>query len=275
MDKKLLHGFSLGTAAWQDGYRERRALVARLHGGAGRVVDLNRIERARLAKLGEGRPDALADALVPPSLRQLLESGPLGLQRAAQALRYAEKWASGGARGATPEAKGGMPGMPGMPDAIAPPAGSYALMACLPRPLAVKACDGRPMDRLCVQGPGATLPALSGPTVAIVGGADGGAAGCCIAAESPRGPVLGAWLHVGPLPGGEMAVEAGGGRSAAPMSAWADLAPPPLLPGEVLFLPAPMLRLPVAAPGGGVVIETPFDRLEIEYGPEPVHPVIQ
>jgi hypothetical protein len=259
MEKKSPQGLSLGTATWQDGYMERRALVARLPGDHGRLVDLNRVERVRQAQLGEGRPDALADALVPPSLRLLLESGPLALQRAAQALRYAEKWRKRG----------------GIPDALAPAACACALLPCLPRPLAVRAGGGRILDRLRVRGPGAALPALSGPTIAIVGGADGEAAGCCIAAESPLGPVLGAWLHAGPLPQGEMALEAGGHRSAAPLDAWADLAPPPLLPGEVFLLPAPKLRLPAPAPGAWVAIETPFDRLEVEYGPEPVHPVIQ
>jgi len=259
MDKKLSQGFSLGTAVWQDGYMERRALVARLHGGDGRVADLNRFERVRQARLGEGRPDAMADALVPPSLRQLLETGKLGLQRAEQAFQYAEKWRKKG----------------GIPDALAPVAGSYALLPCLPRPVSIRASDGRPLDRLRVRGHGSTIPALSEPTVAIVGGAKGEVAGCCIAAESQSGPVLGTWLHIGPLPEGELAIETSGHRSAAPLDTWTGLVLPALMPGEVFLLPAPKLRLPRPVPGARLVIQTPFDRLEIEYGPEPVHPVLQ
>ncbi|NTV76339.1 MAG: hypothetical protein HGA66_19325, partial [Holophaga sp.] len=45
----------LGTACWAEGPTERRALVAQLPSDPARVVDLNRLERLRLAKLGEGR----------------------------------------------------------------------------------------------------------------------------------------------------------------------------------------------------------------------------
>jgi hypothetical protein len=252
-------GMALGTAVWQDGYMERRTLVARLPGDPSRVVDLNRVERVRLAQLGEGRPEAVADALVPPSLRLLLESGPLGLQRAAQTLLYAEKWRRKG----------------GIPPELAPAAGSFVPLPCLPRPLSVRASDGHPMDRLCIQGPGAALPAFSMPTLALVGGAAGGLAGCCIAAASPRGLVLGAWLQVGPIPEGEIMVEIGSQRSTAPMNAWKDLVPPPLLPGEVFLLPAPKLRLPSSAPGTRVAVETAFDRLELTIGPDPVHHLLQ
>ncbi|HEY3270044.1 MAG TPA: hypothetical protein VGJ89_02420, partial [Geothrix sp.] len=63
----------LGTAAWSEGPLERRALVGRL--ASGRLADLNRIEAIRLRKLGEGDPERLAEALVPASLRRLLEGG--------------------------------------------------------------------------------------------------------------------------------------------------------------------------------------------------------
>ena len=80
----------LGTAAWSEGPVERRALVGRL--ASGRLADLNRIEAIRLRKLGEGDPERLAEALVPASLRRLLEGGPRALARAKQTLAYAEKW---------------------------------------------------------------------------------------------------------------------------------------------------------------------------------------
>ncbi len=41
----------LGTAVWNEGPAERRALVARL--ASGRLADLNRIEAVRLRKLGD------------------------------------------------------------------------------------------------------------------------------------------------------------------------------------------------------------------------------
>ena len=70
----------LGTASWTEGAAERRALVAPLP--SGRLADLHRIEQLRLKKLGEGDPERLAEAMVPPSLRRILEGGARALARA-------------------------------------------------------------------------------------------------------------------------------------------------------------------------------------------------
>ena len=75
-------------------------LIAPLPSDASRLVDLTALEAIRLAKLGEGDPEALARALVPPSLDALLASGPRGLARARQTLAYAQKWEN---RGILPE----------------------------------------------------------------------------------------------------------------------------------------------------------------------------
>jgi hypothetical protein len=256
----LPHGIKLGTAVWKDGFSERRALVARLPGDTSRVVDLNRVERIRLAKLGEGRAESLADVLVPSRLRQLLESGPPGIQRAAQALSYADKWHQ----------------KTGLPEEFAPAPGSYKLLPCLPRPLAVRTSLGYFLDRLTIQGPGAVLPAISEPTIAIVGSNDGKYAGCCIAANSPIGSILGAWLYIGQLPQCGISIEIGAYKNSTPADLWSELTPPPLRAAEVLLLPAPMLRLPNnISPKDKIIIETPFDRLEISYGTDPVHPTVQ
>jgi hypothetical protein len=254
------YGIKFGTAVWSDGAFERRALVAPLPGGAGRVVDLNRVERVRLAKLGEGRPEALADALVPSSLRLLLESGPKGLQRAARALSYAEKW----------QQKKGIPQM------LAPQRGTYKLLSCLPRPLAVRASQGHFLDRLNIFGPGAALAAISEPTIAIVGSTEDNYAGFCIAATSPIGPGLGAWLCIGQLGGGDLSVEIGMNNYTAPTDIWSDLILPKLRPAEVFLLPPPMLRLPNnVSQEDKIIIGTFFERLEINYEHEPVHPILQ
>jgi len=257
------HGIKLGTAVWKEGFSERRALVAQLPGDTSRVVDLNRVERIRLAKLGEGRAESLADVLVPSSLRQLLESGRLGIQRAAQALSYADKWHQKN----------------GLPEEFAPALGSYKLLPCLPRPLAVRTSLGYFLDRLSVHGPGAVLPAISEPTIAIVGyvgSIDEKCVGCCIAASSPIGPILGAWLYIGQLPQCSISIEIGAYKNSTPADIWADLTPPPLRTAEVFLLPAPILRLPNnISPKDKIIIETPFDRLEVRYGSDPVHPTLQ
>ncbi|MCL1909225.1 MAG: hypothetical protein FWG12_07685 [Holophagaceae bacterium] len=254
------HDIKLGTAIIDDGGSGRRVMVAQLPGGGGRVVDLNRIELLRQTKLGEGRPDVLADALMPHSLRQLLCSGPRGIQRARHTLSYAEKWHQ----------------KSGLPEGLAPRPGSYRLLPCLPRPLSIRTSQGHFLDRLNVHGPGSTLPAVSDPTMAIVGSTDDKYAGYCIAATSPIGPVLGAWLCIGQLQSGDITVKIGANENSASIDAWADLIPPKLNPSEVFLLPPPMLRLPpIAPPEGQIVIETSFERLEICYGAEPIHPVVQ
>ena len=118
--------------------------------------------------------------------------------------------------------------------------------------------------------------AVSEPTIAIVGSTEPEYAGCCIAANSPLGPILGAWLYIGQLPQGNISVEIGTYKSATSTNVWAELTPPALRPAEVFMLPAPMLRLPNnISPEDKIIIETPFDTLEINYGAEPIHPMVQ
>jgi hypothetical protein len=74
----------------------------------------------------------------------------------------------------------------------------------------------------------------------------------------------------------DFSVEVGGKIYSASSSAWEGLVPPRLLPGEVFLLPPPMLRLPdILPPDGKLAIEISFERLEVNYGQEPVHPMIQ
>ena len=108
----------LGTAVLGGAEPQRQILVAALPSDSNRVVDLNRMERARQAKLGEGRPDRLADAHAPTSLREVLEAGPRALQRLRQTLAYAEKWHRRG----------------DLPETLAPRLAEIRLLACLPRP---------------------------------------------------------------------------------------------------------------------------------------------
>ncbi|MCL1894269.1 MAG: hypothetical protein FWG02_08570 [Holophagaceae bacterium] len=255
----LQQEIKLGTAIFKEGASERRAMVA-LMPGTNRVVDLNHVERLRLTKLGEGRADALADVLVPTSLRQLLESGHRGIQRVAQTLAYAEKWHR----------------KSGLPERLAPTIGTFKQLPCLPRPLSLKTSLGHFLDRVNIHGSGATLPAIPEPTIAIVGSTDTKYAGYCIAATSLIGTILGSWLCIGQLQQGEISVGIGTNIASASIDTWADLMPPKLYPAEVLFLPPPMFRTPtVVSAGEKIVIETYFDRLEFTLEPEPLHPIVQ
>jgi hypothetical protein len=74
----------------------------------------------------------------------------------------------------------------------------------------------------------------------------------------------------------DISVEVGEKTYKASTMAWEGLIPPRLLPGEVFLLPPPMLRMPdMAPPDGKLAIEISFERLEMSYGQEPVHPMIQ
>jgi hypothetical protein len=249
----------LGTAVWSEGASERTALVAELPSDPGRVVDLNRLEHLRLAKLGEGWAERLAAALVPPALRQLLEGGPRAIHRARQALAYAEKWHKRG----------------GLPEALAPRAEAVRMQACLPRPLAVRRWDGSPLDRLAVQGPGAVLASLPAPTLALVGLHGERPAGCCLAVEHARGVVLGAWLELDPDWEGALELSLGGQRRRLPLEAWSGLALPPLRPAEVLLAPPPHLRLGLGAPGLAVRLASAFDSLAMSLAEGGVHATVQ
>lgn len=247
----------LGTAVWSEGPGERRALVARL--ASGRLADLNRIEVMRLRKLGEGEPERLAEALVPASLRRLLEGGPRALARARQTWAYAEKWD----RRAT------------LPATLAPSPEAVELLPCLPRPTALRRLDGRWLDRLAVRGPGAELAAPPQPGLAALGLAGGGMAGYCLALEEAGGAVLGAWL-TDEWPTGQLELKVGAARRTAPLKAWEGLELPLLRAGEVILLPPPRLKPFSELVGGAEVrLSAGFDQLVLRLGPEGVHPTVQ
>lgn len=251
----------LGTVTWSEGPAERRALVAPLPSDPGRVVDLNRVEQVRLRKLGEGQFEALAAATVPPSLRQVLEAGPRAIQRLRQTLAYAEKWARRG----------------GLPASLAPALAQVRTLPCLPRPALVRMAEGRQLDRLAVQGPGARIGDLPHPTLAVVGLHGGAPAGFCIALPTEGGgAILGGWLWVGDLEEGTLELRAAGQSRVVDFSVWEHLEATPLRAGEVLLLPTPRLRaLQRLQPGEEVEVRTPFETLLLEAGPDQPHPTLQ
>lgn len=246
----------LGTAAWPEGPGERRALVGRL--ASGRLADLNRIEAIRLRKLGEGDPDRLADALVPSSLRRLLEGGPRALSRAKQTLAYAEKWDRRGT----------------LPASLAPLPDGADLLPCLPRPSALHRADGTALDRLAVRGPGVEIGELPRPGLAVLGQAGGGVAGFCLALEEGGSALLGAWM-VDAWPEGDLELRAGAARRGTSLGAWEEVALPVLRPGEVLLLPVPKLKpLQELLPGAEVRVATAFETMVLRAGPEGIHPTV-
>jgi hypothetical protein len=249
----------LGTATWSEGASERTALVAELPSDPGRVVDLNRLEHLRLAKLGEGWAERVAGALVPASLRQLLEGGPRAIQRARQVVAYAEKWARRGS----------------LPESLAPRADQVRMLACLPRPLALRRWDGSALDRLAVQGPNATLASLPVPTLALVGLHGEHPAGCCLALEHARGVVLGAWLDLDLDWDGALELSLGGQRRRLPLDAWRGLSLPALRPAEVLLAPPPHLRLGHAGAGLEITYVSAFETLSMRLEEGEVHPTMQ
>lgn len=247
----------LGTAVWPEGPASRRALVARL--ASGRVADLNRLEAIRLRKLGEGLPEALAEQLVPTSLRRALEGGPRALARIRQTVRYAEKWDRRGT----------------LPEALAPALASVQMLACVPRPAALRRLDGHRLDRLSVKGPGSELLSLPSPSLAAVGMAGGAVAGFCLCLEGDGETVLGAWL-ADEWPTGSLELKVGGTRRSVPLKAWEGLALPPLHAGEVLLLPAPKLKpIPELLAGAEVRLSAGFEQMVLWRGPEGVHPTLQ
>ena len=248
----------LGTAVWSEGPSERRALVAELPSDPGRLVDLNRLEHLRLAKLGEGWAERMAEAMVPPSLRQLLEGGPRAIHRARQVMAYAEKWHKRG----------------GFPESLAPRMENVRLLPCLPRPLALRRWDGTSLDRLTVQGPGAALGSLPLPTLALVGLRGGGPAGCCLAMEHGQGVVLGAWLELDLDWDGALDLSLGAQYRRLPLDAWRGLAMPSLQPAEVLLAPPPHLRLGQGAPGMEIKFTSSFETLTLHLG-DRVQPTLQ
>ena len=250
----------LGTASWPEGASVRTALVTPLPADPLRLLDLNRVEFLRLAKLGEGRAEALAAERVPEDLLRLLECGPRGFQRVRQAVAYAEKW----------EARSGLP------LELARPASSLALLPCLPRPVRIRRWDGRVLDPFAVRGPGATLAGVPVPGLAWVGMAHGAAAGCCLALEEgPGSPVLGAWLETQVDWEGGLTLAAGGRRRRIPLDPWRDLLPREPLPGEVVLAPPPQVRVPAAPAHSEVRVSASWEVLPLRLGEAPEHPTVQ
>ncbi len=247
----------LGTAVWAEGPLERRALVARL--ASGRLADLNRIEAIRLRKLGEGDPEQLAEALVPPSLRRVLEGGARALARVRQTVAYAEKWDRRGT----------------LPETLSPPLEAVDLLPCLPRPSSLRRMDGQSLDRLAVRGPGAELSAPPQPCLAALGLAGGTMAGLCLALEEGGSAVLGAWM-TDEWPRGSLELRAGSTRRTAPLRAFEGLELPPLYAGEVMLLPPLKLKpLPDLMAGTEVRLSAGFDQLILRLGAEGIHPTVQ
>ncbi len=253
----------LGTAQRVEEGRERRFLASPLPADPGRLVDLQGVEAERLRKLGEGEPEALAQALLPASLRRLLEAGPRGLQRARQALAYAEKWARRG----------------NLPPSLAPSVEDLKLLPCLPRPSSLRLPEGGYGDRLGLRGPGARLPWTAGASwrasLAVFGQAGGRPAGFALVLEAGSAAVLGAWMHTDIRLEGELELEARSGARRAPLAAWADLELPPLRPGEVQLLPFPIWEPLPLLPGDRARLETPFDSLDARVDREGTHPTLQ
>jgi hypothetical protein len=249
----------LGTAVWSEGSSERTAMVAELPSDPGRVVDLNRLEHLRLAKLGEGWAERMAEAMVPPGLRQLLEGGPRAIHRARQVVAYAEKWARRG----------------GLPESLAPRAAMVRLQACLPRPLALRRWDGTPLDRLAVQGPGGTLGSLPQPTLALVGLHGGQPAGCCLAMEHAHGVVLGGWLELDLDWEGILELGMASQYRRLPLDAWRGLTLPALQAAEVLLAPPPHLRLGQGDRGLEIRLVSAFETLVVHLAEAGVHPTMQ
>ncbi len=246
----------LGTVLFLDGSLERRALVARLSDG--RLADLNRIEQARLRKLGEGQPEELANVLVPISLRRMLESGPRSFQRARQTLAYAEKWNRRG----------------DLPSWLAHPIESVTLLPCIPRPTHLRRADGTQRDRFQVKGPGAGVSTQPQIMVAVVGGF-GGFRGYCLAAEDGNTTLLGAWMAL-EQPTGHLELRAAGHCRNVALDAWEGLDLPSLRPGEIMLLPPPRLKpFPALEPGTRFHLSWPIEQMELTLGDNLPHPTLQ
>ncbi len=253
----------LGTAVKPEGGRERRFLACPLDTDPTRIVDLQGVEAERLRKLGEGDPEGLSQALVPSSLRRLLEAGPRGLQRARQTLAYAEKWARRGT----------------LPEALAPAAEGLRLLPCLPRPSSLRRADGSFGDRLGLRGSAPRLPwsagALWQATLAAVGQSGGRPAGFALAVQAGAVLVLGSWLHTELLLEGELELETRSGRRETPLKAWLDLELPELRAGEIQLLPFPEWEPLPVLPGDRARLDAHFDGFSLRVDPEGTHPTLQ
>ena len=232
----------------------RAFLMASLPSDPLRRVDLSAVEAVRLAKLGEGDPEALARALVPPSLEGLLASGPRGLARARQALAYAQKWET----------------RRGLPEALASPAWVPEPAA----PLGLLSLEGRRLDPGGLLRAGQALPGAPQATLCLVGQAGGLPAGLRMALVGEGRLLLSPWLETegeGPL-----TLSVGGHRRKVSLEAWNGLDLPVLQPGEHLLLPPPRLRpWPTLPKGAPIELHWGMDRLHSQLARALEHPTVQ
>lgn len=262
MSKRAADGPTLriGTALWMENGQARQVMVAPLPSDPSRVVDLHRVEIARLSRLGEGRPRTMAEVLVPATLQGVLEAGPRGFHRVHRALAYAEKWHQRG----------------DLPDFLAPPLMAVTMLACLPEPRVLRRADGGALGHLPVQGPGAVVGCPPQPTLAAVGWQGDGLAGFCLAVEDLRSVVLGAWLQPDFSFRGALELRTGRYRRTLPMDAWEGLEIPHLDAGEIQLLPPARYKaMSDVAPGMIFSLKAPFETLELSLGEELVHPTLQ
>jgi hypothetical protein len=189
----------------------------------------------------------------------LLEGGPRAIHRARQVVAYAEKWHGRG----------------GLPESLAPRADQVRMLACLPRPLAVRRWDGSVLDRLALQGPSGTPSGRLLPTLALVGLHGDRPAGCCLALEHAQGVLLGAWLELDLDWDGALEWRLGGQRRRLPLDAWRGLTLPALRPAEVLLAPPPRLRFADGEAGMAIQFVSAFETLSLQLADTGVHPTMQ
>lgn len=241
----------LGEARRRDG---RTFLVAPLPSDPARLVDLTALEAIRLAKLGEGQPEALAQALVPPSLEGVLAAGPRALARVRQVLAYAEKWEH---RGLLPEELASNRWVP----RLAPPTGLLTL-------------EGRRMDPGTLLKEGQALPGGPQATLCLVGQAGGLPAGLRMALVGEGRLLLSPWVETEGV--GSLQLSVGGHRRKVTLEAWDGLDLPLLHPGELLVLPAPRLRpWPSLAKGAAIDLRWGTDHLRAVTSRALEHPTLQ
>lgn len=209
--------------AWRSGKADRQALLALLPSDPARAVDLTAVEAVRLAKVGEGDPERLAAALVPPRLDGLLTSGPRGITRLRHTLAYADKWAKRG----------------DLPASLAP---LTAEVRTLPlRHQRVLDAEGHVREGARLLAEGHTLPGSPQPTLALLGQQGKSPAGWTLACEAGGHVALCPWVVLGAGAGAiELAI--GGHRRRIPADAWSGVAWPQVAAGEVLLLPPPRLK---------------------------------
>lgn len=229
-------------------------LVAPLAGNPERLVDLTAVEALRLAKLGEGAPEALARALVPPTLAAVLASGQRGVVRARQALAYAEKWAR---RSGLPE------------ELTVPPEG---LERALPERL--RTFEGRRLDPSALLGPRQSLPGRPQATLALVGTGTAAFPGLRLVLLGEGRLRLSPWIAF--EGGGPLQLAVGGHRRRVNPEAWEGLETPPLEAGEHLLLPPPKLRpWPSLPKGAPIDLRWGEDRLQGLLARSLDHPTLQ